>query len=144
MAVKPIPDGYRTVTPYLVTDGAAKVLDFAKAAFGARELFRHPAPNGKIAHAEMKIGDSMVMVADGGPQHPASASFLYLYVPDTDAAYKSALKAGGKSITEPTTQFYGDRNATVEDSAGNRWGIATHVEDVSPAELTKRMAAMKK
>jgi len=144
MAVKHVPDGYRTVTPYLVVKGAAKVIDFAKAAFGAKETVRMPRPDGLIGHAEMKIGDSMVMIADHGPEHPQTTSFLYLYVTDVDATYKSALRAGGKSVQEPTTQFYGDRNANVEDPAGNRWGIGTHVEDVSPEEMKKRMAAMKK
>lgn len=94
MAVKPIPDGYRTVTPYLVVNGAAKIIDFAKSAFDAKELFRHPAPGGLIGHAELKIGDSMVMIADANAQHPHSPSFLYLYVADTDATYKRALQAG--------------------------------------------------
>src|SRR5947209_3857158 len=144
MAVKPTPDGYRTVTPYLVVNGAAKVIDFAKAAFGAKETVRMPRPDGLIGHAEMKIGDSMVMIADDSPQYPQTNTFLYLYVPDVDATYKSAIRAGAKSLQEPKTQFYGDRNATVKDLAGNLWGIGTHVEDVSPEEMKKRMAAMKK
>jgi PhnB protein len=143
VAVNPVPEGYRTVNPYLVVKGATKVIDFMKAAFGAKELVRMPGPNGTIGHAEIKIGDSMVMIADANAQHPPTNTFLYLYVPDVDATYKSALRAGAKSTQEPTTQFYGDRNANVEDPAGNRWGIATHVEDVSPEEMKKRMAAMK-
>ena len=144
MGVNPVPEGYRSVTPYLVVNGAAKVIDFAKAAFGAKELVRMPGPDGRIGHAEIKIGDSMVMIADGSEQHPPTTSFLYLYVPDVDATYQNAIRAGATSDQPPTTQFYGDRNAMLRDSAGNRWGIATHVEEVSPEEMKKRMAAMKK
>ena len=144
MAVKPIPDGYRTVTPYLVVPGVAKVIDFLKQTFDAQEIMRMTRPDGAVGHAEVKIGDSMVMMGEPmGPQAPMP-SMLYLYVKDVDAAYKRAIKAGGTSMQEPANQFYGDRNAMVKDSSGNIWGIAAHVEDVAPEEMAKRAeAAMK-
>jgi PhnB protein len=142
MGVNPIPEGYRTVTPYLIVDGAAELLDFVKSAFGAEERFRMPAPNGTIGHAEVKIGDSIVMLADGGEEWPVMPTFVYLYVEDCDATYEQALAAGATSVREPEDQFYGDRNATVRDSVGNLWGIATHVEDVSEEEVAKRLEAM--
>jgi uncharacterized glyoxalase superfamily protein PhnB len=143
MAVKPIPDGYHSITPYLVVAGAAKVIDFAKEAFGAQELFRMPGPNNTIGHAEFKIGDSVVMIADGGGPHPQRPGNLMLYVPNVDEVYRRALKAGGTSEREPADQFYGDRSAGIIDAAGNRWWIATHVEDVSPEELQRRAANAK-
>ncbi len=142
MAVKPIPEGYHSITPYLVVNGAAKVLDFVKQAFGAQEVMRMPGPNGTIGHAEVKIGDSFVMMADASPQHPARPSMLLLYVPNVDEVYQRALKVGGKTEREPADQFYGDRSAGVTDPAGNQWVIATHVEDVSPEEMKRRMAKM--
>ncbi len=142
MAVKAIPEGYHSITPYLVVNGAAKVLDFVKQAFGAQEVMRMPGPNGTIGHAEVKIGDSFVMMADASPQHPARPGMLLLYVPDVDEVYQRALKVGGKSEREPADQFYGDRSAGVSDPAGNQWVIATHVEDVSAEEMKHRMAKM--
>lgn len=144
MAVKPIPEGFHTVTPYLVSKGASKVIDFAKNAFDAKEVHRSMRPDGLIMHAQIKIGDSMIMIADGAPEHPASPVSLYLYVKDVDALYKSAIKAGGVSVMEPMNMFYGDRNGGVKDPAGNQWWIGTHIEDVPEAELKKRAeAAMK-
>ena len=144
MAVKPIPDRYHTVTPYLTCSGVAKLIDFLKAAFGAEEIERSPGPDGTIAHAEVKIGDSVIMMGEPrGDKKPYNA-MLYLYVEDVDATYKKAVAAGGKSILEPTTQFYGDRSGAVADHAGNQWWIATHVEDVSPEEMAKRAAAQGK
>jgi PhnB protein len=140
MAVKPIPDGYHSITPYLVVNGAAKVLDFAKQAFGAQEAVRMPGPNGTIAHAEIKIGDSFVMMADANAQNPARSAMLVLYVSNVDEVYRRAVNAGGKSERKPSDQFYGDRTAAVQDAAGNLWFIATHVEDVSPEEMKRRMA----
>jgi uncharacterized glyoxalase superfamily protein PhnB len=142
--VKPIPDGYHSVTPYLVVEGAAKVIEFAKQAFGAEELHRMNAPDGKILHAEIKIGDSRVMLGDAqGPWKPMPTT-LYLYVPDVDAVYKRAVAAGGASEQEPADQFYGDRTSGVRDPAGNRWFIATHIEEVAPDEMARRaQAAMK-
>ncbi len=140
MPVKAIPEGYHTITPYLVVNGAAKVLDFVKQAFGAQEIVRMPGPNGTIGHAEVKIGDSVVMMADATAQYPAQPARLLLYVPNVDEIYQRALKLGGKSEREPADQFYGDRNAGIIDPAGNRWFIATHIEDVSPEEMKRRAA----
>ena len=143
--VKPVPQGYHTVTPYLVVDGAEKIIRFVKEAFGAQPVFEPMArPDGKIMHAEFKIGDSIVMLADTSERAQATSDMLYLYVPNVDAVYQKALKAGGKSLMEPTDQFYGDRSSSVMDPAGNRWFIATHIEDVSPAELKKRAAEFMK
>ncbi len=141
MAVKPIPEGYHTVTPYLTVQGVAKLLDFVKRAFGAEELARMPAPGGGIAHAEVRIGDSIVMMGepmDASQQMPAS---LYVYMPAVDAVYKRAIEAGATSVQEPTNQFYGDRRADVKDPCGNMWYIATRVEDVSPEEMAHRQQA---
>ena len=144
MAVQPIPKGFHTVTPYLVVNNAAKVLDFLKRAFDAKENHRSLRPDGTIMHAQTKIGDSMIMIADGSDTHPAAPATLYLYVADVDALYAQAVKAGGVSIMEPTTMFYGDRNGGVKDPSGNQWWIGTHVEDVSEAEMAKRSAAAAK
>ena len=142
MAVKPIPDNYHTVTPYLVVPGAAKVIDFLKQTFDAKEVVRMAGPGGAVMHAEIKVGDSIVMMGEPmGPQPPMPAQ-LYVYVKDVDAVYKKALAAGAATVREPADQFYGDRNCTVKDPGGNHWGIATHIEDVSPEEMKKRMAAM--
>jgi uncharacterized glyoxalase superfamily protein PhnB len=143
--VKPVPQGYHTITPYLVVDGAEQVIRFVKEAFGAQPVFEPMArPDGKIMHAEFKIGDSIVMLADASERAQATSDMLHLYVPNVDAVYQKALKAGGKSLMEPTDQFYGDRSSSVMDPAGNRWFIATHIEDVSPAELKKRAAEFMK
>ena len=138
MAVKPIPDGFHSVTPHITIKGAAHLMDFFKAAFGAQERNRTEDANGRIANAEMKIGDSIVMIAEATEKYPPMPSAYYLYVPDTDATYKSALKAGATSLMEPADQFYGDRNAGIQDPSGNQWWIATHVEDVSPQEMERR------
>lgn len=143
MAVKPIPDGYHSITPYLVVAGAARIIDFAREAFGAQEIMRMPGPDNTIAHAEIRIGDSVVMLADAGGPIPARPANLMLYVPNVDEVYRRALQAGGKSEREPADQFYGDRNAGVTDSAGNHWWIATHVEDVTPEEVQRRLAKTK-
>ena len=142
--VQAIPTGYRTITPYLVVNGASKLIDFVKKAFGAEERFRMPAPNGNIAHAELKIGDSMLMTADGASEWPPMPSMIHLYVEDCDRFYKQAVAAGATSVHTPEDQFYGDRRAVVKDPCGNVWYMATHVEDVSPAEMEKKMKAMKK
>jgi uncharacterized glyoxalase superfamily protein PhnB len=142
MAVSPIPKGYHSVTPYLVVPGVGKLIDFLKQAFGAvvTEGPMHR-PDGGIAHAEVKIGDSIVMMGEPmGPQK-AMPSTLYLYLDNVDAAYKAALQAGATSLQVPTDQFYGDRNAGVQDPAGNFWWLATHKEDVPPAEMAKRAEA---
>lgn len=143
MAVKAIPDGYHTLTPYIVNKDASKVIEFLKEAFGAEEIRRTDLPNGRVANAELRIGTSMVMVAEAQEEYGPKPATIYMYVTDTDGLYKKAIDAGAKSIMEPSDQFYGDRNAGVEDLAGNQWWIATHIEDVSPEEIAKRAAAAK-
>lgn len=138
MSAKPIPEGYHTVTPYLVVEGAAKLIDFLKQAFDAEETFRMPMPDGSIMHAEVKIGDSMVMMGEASEKWKAMPCAIYLYVNDADAVYKRALKAVATSTMEPSDQFYGDRQGGVKDPSGNTWWIATHKEDVSADELKKR------
>jgi PhnB protein len=141
MAAAPIPAGYHTVTPYLVVADGGGLLGFLRAAFGAEVLSRTLRPDGAIANAGVRIGDSMLMVAQARePWKPMPAGF-YLYVSDTDAVYRAALAAGGASLMEPSDQFYGDRNAGVQDPWGNNWWIATHIEDVDEAEIQRRMAA---
>ena len=138
MAVNPIPDGFHTVTPYMVVADVDQCLDFLKAAFGAAEKGRVPNQDGRTGHAEVLIGDSHVMMGRAQDEFPALPCMLYLYVPDTDATYAQALKAGATSMQEPADMFYGDRNAFVQDPAGNTWCIATHQEDLTPEELAKR------
>jgi uncharacterized glyoxalase superfamily protein PhnB len=137
--VKPIPDGYHSVTPYLVVNGAAQLIDFMKNVMGAEERFRMDAPNG-IGHAEVQVGDSMVMLADANDMQPPRPAMVHVYLPDADAAYQRALAAGAKSLREPADQFYGDRSAGVEDRFGNQWWFATHIEDVPPDEMERRAA----
>jgi PhnB protein len=143
--VKPIPDGFHTITPYLIVEGAEKLIGFMKEAFGA-QYGHEPArrPDGSIMYAALKIGDSMLMVSDASEHAKASPVMLYLYVPNADAAYERAMKAGATSMMEPADQFYGDRSAGVQDFAGNQWFFGTHIEDVSPSELEKRVAALAK
>ncbi|MGH7080435.1 MAG: VOC family protein [Acetobacteraceae bacterium] len=138
MPVKAKPEGYHVVTPYLIAEGAAKVIDFAKAAFGAEETLRFAAPGGRIGHAELRIGDSTVMLADANAGHPAMPCTLHRYVDDADATYRRALAAGAISVQAVANQFYGDRSGGVRDPCGNVWHIATHVEDVPPAEVARR------
>ena len=142
--VKPIPDGYHSVTPILMVDRAAQLIDFLKQAFGAKEKERFANPTGKIAHAEVTIGDSVVQVSDAmGEWEPIQVPLL-VYVPDADAAYERALKAGATSVREPMDAFYGDRTAGVKDAFGNTWWIATHTEDVSREEIERRAEAERK
>ncbi len=142
MTVKPIRKGYHAVTPLLSAKGVARLIDFLKAAFGAVELSRLPGANGTVMHAELKIGDSMVMLGEEMEGCPSLHGALYLYVPDADATYRAALDAGGESVEEPADRFWGDRAALVQDFAGNRWWIASHVEDVSAEEIAKRAQAL--
>ena len=143
--VKPVPEGYHTLTPYLVVDGADKVITFMKEAFGAKSVVEPVTrPDGKIMHAEYKIGDSVIMISDASERAKAASTTLYLYVPNVDAVYQKALKAGATSMMEPANMFYGDRSGGVRDPAGNQWHIGTHVEDVSPADLKKRAAEFMK
>ena len=137
----PIPKGFGTVTPFLTVTDAAKLIDFLQQAFAATVHFRMDAPDGSVRHAEVKIGDSMVMIGQV-PAGREMQSMLHLYVPDTDALYHSALAAGAVSIREPADQFYGDRSAGVRDVWGNQWWMATHVEDLSQEEIERRMAAL--
>ena len=138
MAVKSIPDNYHSITPYLMAPGASRLIEFLKEAFCAVESERMTSPDGAVRHAEVRIGDSMLMLTDGGGEWKPMPASLYLYVNDADATYKRALAAGATSVMEPVTQFYGDRQGGVKDPSGNIWWIATHVEDVSPEELRKR------
>jgi PhnB protein len=144
MAVKPIPDGYYTYTPYYVVEGAAEFIQFLRKAFGAEELARMPAPGGRIGHAEVRIGNSMVMLADAAAEHPARQFNGMLYVNDADSVFKAAVAAGAKVERPLENQFYGDRMGGVIDKWGNHWWIGTHVEDVSPEEMKRRMAAQHK
>lgn len=151
MAVKPIPEGQHSVTPYLGIEGASEAIEFYKNAFGAIEQFRLPTPDGKVGHAELKIGDSTIMLADPCDQGTLRSSqsqtggasiALHLYVNDVDAQFARAIKAGGKEISPVKDQFYGDRTGTLKDPFGNVWFLATHKEDLSVEEINKRAAAM--
>lgn len=140
---KPIPEGFDTVTPYIVADNAKAIIAFMQNAFGAK--LDHPPtmrPDGKIMHASMQLGSSRVMIADSSDRAMASPVMLYVYVPDVDAVYQSAIAAGGTSIMEPSDMFYGDRSGGVADMAGNQWFIGTRIEDVAPEKLQKRADAM--
>lgn len=138
MSVKYIPEGFQSITPYLVNEGVPKLIDFLKSAFDAIEIERMADHTGRIMHAEVKIGNSIIMMAETMEGFPAAAASFYFYCPDTDLVYKQALQAGGVSIMEPADQFYGDRNAGIQDPSGNKWWIATHIEDVLKEELEKR------
>ena len=154
MAVKPIPDGYRTVTPYLVVENAAAAIEHYEKAFGAKVRGRMEAPGGKIGHAELEIGDSVVMLADAFPQSSSrppteldgTSVSIFLYVEDVDAIVQRAVDAGATVTMEVEDQFWGDRFGVVRDPFGHLWSIATHVEDVPPEEMEERakaaMAAM--
>ena len=144
MVVNPIPDGHHTVTPYLVVNDAARLIAFLQRAFDGKETICSTKPDGSIGHAEVRIGDSVVMLGQADGEWKAMPCAIYLYVPDTDAVYRQALQAGATSIMEPANQFYGDRNAGVKDPCGNLWWIATHFEDVSPEELKRRAEAYAK
>ncbi len=144
MAAKPIPDGYHVVTPYLIIRGVPGLIDFMTKAFQAEVLERMEAPDGTVMHAEVKIGDSMIMMGEASDKYPPMPAGLYLYVKDTDAVYRRALDAGATSLMEPADQFYGDRNAGVRDSSGNLWWIGTHIEDVPAEEMKKRAQAFMK
>lgn len=149
--VKPIPDGYNSVTPYLIIDNgrASQALDFYARAFNAKEIMRMPGPEGRIMHAEIRLGDSVVMLADESPKMEAfgpghyggSPISLHVYVPDVDATAKQAETAGAKVIRPVADQFYGDRTAGLQDPFGHRWYLATHVRDVSTEELQQHMHA---
>jgi PhnB protein len=138
MATKPIPDGYHSVTPYLMVSGAPKLVEFIKKAFDGQETERMHRPDGSIGHAELRIGDSVVMLAEAQGQSKPMPTSIYLYVKDADATYNRALQAGGISTQAPSNQFFGDRSGAIKDPAGNHWWIATRIEDVPRQELEKR------
>ena len=148
-SVKPIPDGYPTLTPYLMVRGAAQAIAFYQQAFGAHERLRMPEPDGTVGHAELTIGDSLIMLADEMPEmgNPSPQALngtpvgFALYVEDVDAAFARALAAGATALQPPEDKFYGDRTGTVVDPFGHHWYLMTHIEDVSPDEMQKRAAA---
>ena len=154
MATKPIPEGYHTITPYLAVDDAAEAIEYYQEAFGAKERVRMNAPDGKIGHAELEIGDSLVMLSDPFPQATTkspselggTSASVFMYVEDVDATVKQAVDAGATVTMEVSDQFWGDRFGSVVDPFGHQWSIATHVEDLSPEEIAERaksaMAAM--
>lgn len=153
MTVKPIPDGYHAVTPYLIMDGAADAIEFYKRAFDAMELFRMDAPGGKVGHAEIQIGDSRIMLGDDcseegplrSPRSSGGSSVgLLLYVKDVDASFKQAVDAGAKVIKPLEDQFYGDRSGGLEDPFGHMWFLSTHKEDLSLDEIRQRAEALHK
>jgi PhnB protein len=147
-----IPKDYNSVTPYLIVKDAAKAIEYYKKVFGARETVRMSGPDGKVGHAELKIGNSIIMLADEnpsmGPGHTSAATVggspvsLYVYLPDVDSVVKRATAEGAKILKPVEDQFYGDRNGFIQDPFGHLWGIATHVEDVSPQEMKERMKKM--
>ncbi len=141
MAVKAKPDGYHAVTPYLVVDGAAGLIEFLEEVFDAQETERLAAPGGRVGHAEVRIGDSAVMMGDARGEHAPTQAMLYVYVDDVDATYQRALAAGATTVQPPADQFYGDRSGGVKDAFGNLWWIATRIEDVTPEELRRRAQA---
>ena len=149
--VKPIPDGYHTVTPYLIVNDGGRALDFYQRAFGAKEQMRMPQPDGRIGHAEIQIGDSRIMLADEFPEMDArspksiggSPVSIMLYVEDVDAVFQQAIAAGARGVRPVADQFYGDRLGSLEDPFGHKWHIATHTEDLSLDEIKKRAAAAK-
>lgn len=141
MAVKPIPDGYHSVTPYLIVADVDGLLDFLKEVFDADVGERIEDSEGRVMHVEARIGDSPVMMGEANSQNPPTRTLLHVYLEDVDAAYKRALAAGATSVREPTDEFYGDRSGGVQDAFGNQWWLATHVEDVSPEEMQRRMEA---
>jgi PhnB protein len=143
---KPIPDGYHSLTPYLVVKGAAKAIDYYKKAFGATEIMRMAAPDGTVGHAELRIGDSIFMMGEEMPQmgyrapQGSTPVGLMVYVEDVDRVFQQAIAAGGRVDKEVTDQFYGDRSGTLYDPFGHMWTVATHMEDVSEEEMKRRMA----
>jgi PhnB protein len=139
MAVKPIPEGFHTVVPYLTVSEGGPLIDFIEKAFDAKVTYCMKDENGNVRHAEAKIGDSMIMIGQASNEWKSRPGMFVLYVSDCDALYKRALQAGAKVIRDMADQPYGDRSGGVEDSQGNQWWISTHVEDVSPEEVERRM-----
>jgi PhnB protein len=139
--VKAVPRGYHSVTPYLIVEGAPRLIQFMKQTFNAEEKEAMKGPDGRIGHAEMNIGDSVVMLADATPKYAPIASQLYVYLENVDKTFKRALEAGASPVQDPADQFYGDRTAGFKDPTGNYWWIAQRVEEVSPEEMERRMKA---
>ncbi len=133
-----VPQGFSTVTPFLMVENANKLLEFMKQALDAKEQYALRHDDGTLWHAQMKVGDAMIMVGDTMKQGPVMPAAIYLYVPDADAAYKKAIEAGAEKVSEPDDQFYGDRVGGVKDAFGNMWWFSTHIENLAPAEMTKR------
>ena len=148
--VKPIPDGYHSVTPYLIVDGASDAIDWYGKVLGTKERMRIPMPDNKVGHAELEVGDSVIMLADEFPDMGArgpksiggSPVTISVYVEDVDSVFERAVQAGANSLRPVENQFYGDRTGQFEDPFGHRWSVATHVEDVPPDEMAKRAAEM--
>ena len=140
MPVKPIPDGYPAVIPYLMVRDAARFIEFLSTVFAARVTEQLKRPDGKIGHTEVRVGDSMIMLSEEADGHPATPVMLHLYVEDVDAVFDRAVRAGGTVVAKPEKQFYGDRSGGVKEPCGNTIWIATHVEDVAPDELKRRAA----
>ncbi len=144
MSVKPIPEGFHTITPYLIVDDASKVIEFLEKTFEAKTNEKLLRDDGSVANAGVMVGNSIIMMADARDEFQAQPSMLYVYVEDTDKTYQKAIEAGGTSMMEPADMFYGDRNAGVQDPSGNTRWIATHFEDVSMEELQKRQLESQK
>jgi uncharacterized glyoxalase superfamily protein PhnB len=150
MAVKAIPDGYQTLTPYLVCKNAGDAIAFYSKVLGASEMFRMPGPDGRIMHAEMKVGSSILMLSDENPERGALSPqtiggtpvSIFIYTDDVDALFSRAVAAGATALAPPADMFWGDRFAQIADPYGHSWALATHKEDISPEEMQKRMAAM--
>jgi PhnB protein len=140
MSVEFKPAAYHTVTPYLIVDGAERLLAFIVDVLGGTEMMRLPGPDGRLGHAEARVGDSVLMLADIPPSGEATTAMLHVYVVDSDATYNRALAAGATSLREPTDEFYGDRISGIQDAFGNKWYFATHFEDVSDDEMARRAA----
>jgi PhnB protein len=151
-AVKAIPDGYHSATPYLIVKGGSAAIDFYRRAFGATELMRFADPSGKVGHAELKVGDSVIMLADEVPEMGfkspktlgGTGGSIMLYVKDVDAVFARAIAVGARELQPVTDKFYGDRSGMLEDPFGHQWSISTHTEDVAPQEMEARMAAFAK
>jgi PhnB protein len=138
MAVTAKPVGYHSLTPYLVVEGAAQLIEFLEEVFDAEEKERFAAPGNLVGHAELRIGDSVVMLGDARGPHTPMPAMLYVYVDDVDATFQRALAAGGTQVEPPVDRFYGDRSGGIKDPCGNQWWIATHIEDVTSDELKRR------
>jgi PhnB protein len=140
MKPSPIPSGYHSVNPVLIVEGARQLVEFLQQVFGAEQRSVMEGPGGAIAHAEVQIGDSVIMISDASPQFQARKSAIYVYLPEVDTVYQKAITAGATSRMEPADMFWGDRCGGFEDHFGNYWSVATHVEDVSDEEMAKRSA----